>query len=177
MVPVIAPTPVPSISDDDYTTCSRENLKFFSGEAHDDCLNQLFGEMSSQMQSMSATMNYMMETFRKYIDINETSLMETIANVNDKVLHLEEAVDSFADFEEAVDSKISMLAGNMTALADFDADVDSKISMLTGNMSALADTFEEYLVDTKYKQPTIPPTPAPTRRRRSRRPTAEGPQE
>jgi hypothetical protein len=143
MVPVIAPTPVPSISDDDYTTCSRENLKFFSGEAHDDCLNQLFGDVSSQIQSMSATMNYMMETFRRYIDINETSLIETV--------------------DDIVNHKLEILEQQSKH-------VDDKLNMLTGNVTILVDQFKDYLVETKYKEPTVSPTPAPTRHRRSRRP-------
>jgi hypothetical protein len=146
MVPVIAPTPVPSIPDDDYITCSRENLKFFSGEAHDECLNQLFSEVSNQVQTLTATVNYLAATLRHHI--NETSTVHSPMQQDAASLNKETIEDMIND----------------------------KFNPLNTSVSVLTETFKDYLVETKYKQPTINPTPAPSRHRRSRRPVAAEPQ-
>jgi hypothetical protein len=157
MVPVIAPTPVPSISDDDYTTCSRENLKFFSGEAHDECLNQLFSDVSSQIQSMSATISYLVETFRKHAVVNETNLNEHYERLDRKVDSLTTNITTLADTYEQqkteVDTKIAVLDANDVAFG--------------GRFSAMVDSFNQYLNDIKYKQPTPAPSQAPTKSRSS----------
>ncbi len=41
------------------------------------------------------------------------------------------------------------------------------------SLTQLTTIVEGYLHDVKFKEPTVPPTPVPTRRRRSRRPTPE----
>jgi hypothetical protein len=42
---------------------------------------------------------------------------------------------------------------------------------MSTKVDTLVSAFEQYLVDTKYGMPTVPPTPMPTRRRRSCAPT------
>jgi hypothetical protein len=48
----------------------------------------------------------------------------------------------------------------------------NKLSSLEQRVDTLVTTFEQYLIDTKYGMPTVPPTARPTRRRRSRAPTS-----
>ncbi len=50
----------------------------------------------------------------------------------------------------------------------------TKIETLEQQVDGMVAAFEEFLEDTKYGMPTVHPTAMPTRRRRSRAPTAGG---
>lgn len=65
---------------------------------------------------------------------------------------------------------LTYLSNDHTAYDNCLSQLLGKVSTLDQRIDVFMDRFESFLVDTKYKEPTFPPTMRPTRRRRSSAP-------